>query len=128
MTFYNLERFTVLIVEDNGFIRNTLRDLLQNLGFGTIKIAENGADAIEFLKSVKATSHIPGSLNIDIIISDMIMSPINGLLLCRWVRQAKESPNRFIPFVMLSGAADNAYVSSARDRVCRQTFLGYFHV
>ena len=115
MTFYNLERFTVLIVEDNGFIRNTLRDLLQNLGVGTIKFAENGADAIEFLKSVKTTANIPGGLNIDLIVSDMIMSPINGLLLARWVRQAKESPNRFIPYIMLSGAADNAYVASARD-------------
>ncbi len=115
MSFYNLERFSVFIVEDNAFMRNTLKDLLQNLGVGTIRTAENGAEAIEFLKSVKATSAIPGGLYVDLVISDMIMAPINGLLLCRWVRQSKDCPNRFMPYLMLSGAADNAYVESARD-------------
>jgi len=51
----------------------------------------------------------------DIVIADLLMSPINGLLFLRWLHTAKESPNRFIPVTMLSGAADASYVNAARD-------------
>ena len=51
----------------------------------------------------------------DIVISDILMSPINGMLLLRWFRGSPESPNRFVPYVMLSGAADNDYVTASRD-------------
>ena len=51
----------------------------------------------------------------DIIVSDLVMSPINGLLFLRWMRTSKDSPNKMIPFIMLSGAADEGYVHSARD-------------
>ncbi len=111
MSAYNLDRFTVLLVEDNSFIRNTLNDLLRHFQIERISVASNGEEAINYLKDMKRVDN-PGP---DIIISDLIMSPINGLLLLRWARSAKESPNRFVPFIMLSGAADREYVSSARD-------------
>ena len=37
------------------------------------------------------------------------------MLFLRWLRGAAESPNRFVPFIMLSGAADNDYVTASRD-------------
>ena len=43
------------------------------------------------------------------------MAPVNGMLLLRWLREAPESPNRFMPSVMLSGAADSNYVTAGRD-------------
>ena len=76
-------------------------------------ITNSGADAIEALKLERADRGMPGGP--DIIVSDLFMAPINGLLLLRWVRMAKESPNRFVPFVMLSGAADGQYVRESRD-------------
>ena len=115
MTAYNLERFNILLVEDNSYIRGTLTDLLHHLGVGRVTTATNGTDAIEQLKKLQLLSGSRAAIGIDIIISDMIMSPMNGLLLLRWVRSAKESPNRFIPFVMISGAADHDYVRSVRD-------------
>lgn len=108
---FNLQRFNIFLVEDNGFVRNTLEDLLRYFKIETINTAKNGEEAIAHLKDMQRTRH-PGP---DIIISDLIMSPINGQLLLRWVRTAKESPNRFVPFIMLSGAADREYVASARD-------------
>ena len=108
---YQLDRFTVLLVEDNGFIRQTLETLLRQLKIARLTSVKNGEEAIEWLKLQKQ-DHNPGP---DIIISDLLMSPINGLLFLRWVRSAKESPNRFVPFVMLSGAADRDYVTASRD-------------
>lgn len=111
MSEIHLERFNILLVEDNTFIRNTLEDLLRYFKIEQIKTAKNGEEAIAILKEMKRAQH-PGP---DIIISDLIMSPINGQLLLRWARTAKESPNRFVAFVMISGAADMEYVTSARD-------------
>lgn len=111
MASYNLSRCNVLLVEDNVFVRNTFEDMLRHFEFDKIATAENGEDAIDYLKLMKSVDN-PGP---DIIISDLVMAPINGLLLTRWVRSAKECPNRMVPFILISGAADREYVHSARD-------------
>ena len=54
------------------------------------------------------------------------MPPINGLLLLRWVRTAKESSNWFVPFVMLSGAVDRDYVMASRDLGTMEFSLNHF--
>lgn len=115
MAFYNLERLSVLLVEDNAYIRDILESLLKTLGFGWVTTARNGQDAVEFLRLVASKPGSAGTMGVDLIISDLIMSPINGLLLLRWIRTSKDSPNRFMPFIMLSGAADRAYVEQSRD-------------
>ncbi len=101
------------MAEDNQFVRSTMQDLLRHLGFGRVITVENGQEAIEHLKSFAAPSR--AGQGIDLVISDLVMSPINGLLLLRWIRTANESPNRFMPFIMLSGAADRKYVEASRD-------------
>jgi len=111
LAVYNLSRVNILLVEDNVFVRNTIEDLLRQFQFGQVSIASSGEDAIEYLK----TMNMAAQFGPDIIISDLVMSPINGMLLLRWVRSAKDSPNKMAPFIMLSGAADEAYVSSSRD-------------
>ena len=109
---YDLERLSVFLVEDNAYIRAILGNLLKGLRFGRVESANNGAEAVEHFKQQFASHNgvIP-----DLIVSDLMMAPINGLLFLRWIRTAKESPNRFIPFIMLSGAADEQYVRGARD-------------
>ena len=111
MATYNFSRCSVFLVEDNVYVRNTFEDLLRYFQFERVSSAENGEAAIDYLKTMKQA----GNAGPDIIISDLVMSPINGLLLLRWTRTAKESPNRMVPFVMLSGAVDREYVASARD-------------
>lgn len=111
MAVYNLSRVNILLVEDNLFIRNAIEDVLRHFDFGQVALAKNGEDAIEYLKTMKMASQFGP----DVIISDLVMAPINGLLLLRWTRSSKDSPNKMIPFIMLSGAADEAYVHSARD-------------
>jgi CheY-like chemotaxis protein len=112
LAIYNLDQFSIFLVEDNSYIRTIVTNLLNQFRVGKVTTAADGAEAIEVLKSQKKGA---GSGGFDIVISDLMMTPIDGLLLLRWIRTAKESPNRFLPFVMLSGAADNEYVTSARD-------------
>lgn len=111
MTELRLERISILLVEDNSFVRATLEDILRYFKVEQIETAANGEEAIGYLKMMKQ-SHRPGP---DIILSDLVMAPIDGHLLLRWARTSKDSPNRFVPFVMVSGAADREHVASARD-------------
>jgi len=115
MTVYKLDRFNLLLIDDNSFIRHTIEDVLRRFKIDNIKTASNGEEAIDYLKSRRAMSRDLGSLGLDLIISDLVMSPINGILLLKWIRTSEESPNRFLPFIMLSGAADLDYVRAARD-------------
>ncbi len=115
MAVYNLERLSIFLVEDNRYIRNILENMLGRLRFGRVMTASDGAETIDFLKTMHSDPQMSGGLGLDIVISDLVMSPVNGLLLLRWLRTAKESPNRFVPFIMLSGAADHEYVKAARD-------------
>jgi len=114
---FDFSRLGVFLVEDNGYVRQTLEDLLRYFQFGRIATAKNGEEAIDYMKTLGGAGSIIAP---DIIISDLVMAPINGLLFLRWSRTAKESANRMVPFIMLSGAADAAYVNSARDLGCTE--------
>ncbi len=116
MSTVSLERLSILLVEDNLYIRDIMESVLKQLGFGWVTTARNGQEAIEFLQLANKSQNVSSGLtNVDIILCDLLMSPINGLLLLRWVRMQKEAGNRFIPFIMISGAADKEYVEAARD-------------
>ncbi len=117
----SLERLTVMVVEDSPFVRNMMQEILRALRVGKVLLAADGGEAIGMLRQVSqqiravSSSAAQGVLAIDIILSDFVMSPINGAMLLRWVRNHDESPDRFIPFVMISGAADSEKVREARD-------------
>jgi CheY-like chemotaxis protein len=112
VTVCDFDRLSVLVVEDNSYVRNIMQNLLRRLRFGQVSGAPNGAEAIDYFKTLHDAQR---GASLDLVISDLLMSPMNGLLLLRWLRTAKESPNRMIPFIMLSGAADREYVNAARD-------------
>lgn len=115
MAEYDLTGFSVLLVEDNSYVRSLVKTTLLNLGIGTVKTCSEAGEAIEFLKLVNENPMKAGIMQLDFIISNWQMSPIDGLMLLRWVRIHKESPNRFIPFMMLTGFADSDRVAEARD-------------
>jgi CheY-like chemotaxis protein len=109
-----LENLTLLLVEDNAFMLSLFDRVLRQLGFERIHRAHDGEEAIRFLREIRKRPDRAGTSGVDMIVSDLVMSPINGLLLLQWVRTSKDSPNRFMPFVMLSGAADKEYVEASR--------------
>lgn len=111
----DLSRISVLVVEDSPFIRSLLVNSLRVLGVGSIKAVDEGGEAIEFLKLVKDNPMKAGMMNVDLVISDWEMSPVNGLMLLRWVRRHKDSADRFLPFVMITGYSEPHRVEEARE-------------
>ena len=110
-----LQNLTILLVEDTWQIRNLLTSILAQRGIGRVIRASNGAEAIQMMKLMREDPRKAGFSNIDIILSDWVMEPVDGPMLLRWVRRHKESPDRFMPFVMISAYSDDARVEMARD-------------
>ncbi len=109
-----LARLSVLVVEDSAFIRSVLVGALRTIGVGTVHAARNGADAIRFFEERKAAL-VPGTAPVDVVITDIVMPEVDGMMLLRWIRSSPKSPDKFLPVLMLSGAADRHYVAQARD-------------
>lgn len=107
------DRLKVMVVEDNPYMLGILNNALRHLGFSQIMQAKNGEEAIAKLRTSDRDRTM--GARADLIISDLIMSPVNGMMLLQWIRNDPHSPSRFTPFVMLSGAADREYVEMARD-------------
>lgn len=111
----DLERLSVLVVDDSMFIRSLLVSSLKLLGIGQVIGREHGGDAIEFLKLVANDPMAAGVQSVDMVFANWEMSPVSGMMLLRWIRRHKDSPDRFIPFVMITAYSDKDRVEEARD-------------
>jgi CheY-like chemotaxis protein len=105
MTGAGFENLKALIVEDNAYMRSLLRALLNSIGVMDIAEASNGQAAIEILRERKS----------DLVLTDLAMKPMDGLEFTRYVRGNEQSPNPFVPIIMISGHSEKYRVEAARD-------------
>jgi len=104
----------LLLVDDSDFMRSLIGGILRALKVETIVHARNGDEAIQILKR-DARAAARGEPSIDIVLCDLVMEPGDGLKVLRWVRRHRRSPNRFMPFLMISGAVDFKTLNLCRD-------------
>lgn len=90
---HQLEKINVLVLDDNRHMRALVKSILHALG---IKQTMEVGDAAEALKELW---HFPA----DLIIVDWHMEPLDGLDVVRLVRTARDSPNPFVPIIMMTG-------------------------
>ena len=109
------DQICLLVVDDNAFMRKLLTTTLGALGIKKIIVEPDGTSAVERLK-LSRTDPIGASLGeVDLILSDYMMPGINGNLFLRWIRTGEGAPDRFVPFIMVSGVASMNVVGEARD-------------
>ena len=102
---YKLASVKVLVAEDVDILQNLMRDVLSMLGFKQIIIASGGQTGYQkFLK-----------YNPDLVITDWIMEPEDGLSLARRIRTDPYSPNRYCPVIIMTGFSEERRVLQARD-------------
>ena len=100
-----LSSVRVLLVDDNQHMRSIVAAVLAGVGVDHVRECCDGAEALDALRQWPA----------DMAIVDFHMSPIDGVEFTRLVRQAGDSPNPFLPIIMLTGHADRRRVEEARD-------------
>jgi CheY-like chemotaxis protein len=108
------DRLSVLVVEDNEYMLDIFITALKRMGFSRTMRAKNAKEAVDYLRA--SAKSFSGAEQIDIVISDLLMGTIGGQHLLQWLRDDKASPNRFMPFIMISGAADRVNVEMCRDK------------
>lgn len=99
------EHLKALVVEDNPHMRTLLRSLLNALGITAIFEAGDGEDAFALLRDKQP----------DLVLSDLSMRPMDGLAFVREVRMSKDSPNPYIPIIMVTGHTERRHIEAARD-------------
>jgi CheY-like chemotaxis protein len=104
-----------MVIDDNTFMRNLLANTIKVFGIENTVAEPDCATAIKRLKMSKTDPLAAGIGTVDIIISDYLMDGIDGNLFLHWIRTNRDVPDRFVPFIMVSGAADQFVVEQARD-------------
>ena len=87
-----IQQLTVLVVDDNQFMRKLVRGLLLNIGVNTVLEAGDGLEALEEIRSSRP----------DMIILDWEMPLLNGPEMARIVRSPGAFPTPDIPIIMLT--------------------------
>ena len=105
MAAYRFDRLKVLVVDDNPHMRALIVAVLQAVDIKQIYEAGSAEAAWQILQ------HTP----CDILVVDWVMSGMSGLELTRKIRTSPESPNPFVPIIMLTGHTSVQHVRAARD-------------
>ena len=100
-----LAQVEVLIADPDVEVSALVRDVLKYAGFERITIVRDGKDAIDMLQRKEY----------DLLITDWKMEQLSGIELIRYLRMHDDSPNPFLPIIMLTGRADRRDVEAARD-------------
>lgn len=101
----NLSNLSILVVEDNGPLRELITSILKTVGVRKIHAASDGIEAFRIFCEE----------NHDIIITDWEMPRMNGIELIRKIRTDKESPNRMVAVIMLTGYSAMSRIGEFRD-------------
>ena len=102
---YDLAELSFLVVDDNTHMLSIIKTLLKGFGIRRIHEATDAADAFEEIRST----------HVDVIILDYALDTLDGIEFAQLVRTAKDSPNPYLPIVMLTAHSERHRVEEARD-------------
>src|SRR4051812_1161982 len=98
-----VQSITVLIVEDNQYMRKVIRNILVNIGVKNIHEAGDGIAGLEAIRMFAP----------DLVIVDWEMPLLNGAELVRIVRSPGVFPVPDVPIIMLTGHVERWRVVEA---------------
>ncbi|HVZ52781.1 MAG TPA: response regulator, partial [Pseudolabrys sp.] len=88
-----IQQLSVLVVDDNQFMRQVVRGLLGTVGVRKMSEAADGIAALEAIRENKP----------DVVVLDWEMPLLNGPELVRIVRSPGVFPTPDVPIIMLTG-------------------------
>lgn len=97
--------FSVLIVEDNIHMMRLLSAMIRSIGVDVIHAVQDPTDALEVMKTNA----------IDFAIVDLRLPVIDGIEFTMLVRNSPDSPNPYLPIIMVTAHSEREKVEAARD-------------
>jgi two-component system, chemotaxis family, chemotaxis protein CheY len=95
----------ILFVDDSPTMRASVTFCLRNAGY-LVTEAENGQVALEKLRSMKESAHLPA-----LILTDVNMPEMDGIT---FITKVKEGPFRFVPILVLTTEGERATIERGR--------------
>lgn len=110
----DIRSVSIMVIDDSQYTREILKTVLRGFGIGNIKEADSGHNGFRLLAD---------GGDVDVIICDIEMKPINGIEFVRMLRQRKHPPevemsrviNPNTPVIMLTSHAKKSLVDMARE-------------
>ncbi len=100
-----LDLLKILTVDDIRLTRVLLAEILRAIGIQQIYEASDGAEGLQVMRA-----H-----NIDIVLTDLAMEPLDGIDFVRLLRNSPDSPNPMVPVLMITGHSTLRRIHEARD-------------
>lgn len=100
-----LQSLDILLADDNPNMRAIVSAMLKSVGVGRVREVDDGAAALEALRASPA----------DMAIVDFRMLPVDGVTFTQLIRTAEDSPNPYLPIIMMTGHSERRRVTEARD-------------
>ncbi|MDP6517013.1 MAG: response regulator [Alphaproteobacteria bacterium] len=94
-----------MVVDDNRHMLNLIEEILRGLN---IRNVSSKLGAAEAFKEMQISA-------VDIVICDQMMEPLSGIEFTQLLRTSKDSPDRFVPVIMVTGNSDFGTVRAARE-------------
>lgn len=102
---YDFSNLSVLVVDDNNHMISIVKTLLRAFGANKIRDVHDAISAFEEMKSRQ----------IDLVITDCAMPTFDGIEFTQMVRTAPDSPNPYVPIIMLTAYTERQRIEEARD-------------
>lgn len=115
---YQLNKVTILVVEDNKPMLDLTTSILKSFGVGTVETALEGESGFEKFCET----------NPDLVIVDWMMEPMDGISMCRHIRNSDKSPNQYVPVILMTGFSEKKRVIHARDSGITEFLVKPFNV
>jgi two-component system chemotaxis response regulator CheV len=106
---------TILLAEDSAVLRKHVADELHRGGYTSLRTFANGRECYDELTRLTAEADAAGrpiSDSVAALISDIEMPAMDGLALCRWVKQTRQTQD--MPVIMFSSLINDQIVGKCK--------------
>lgn len=119
-----LEKIHILLLDSSTQVTALFKNMLMELGFSNIFVANNGFQGVQILREIKINLIITDwELKLpqseagapDNVISHKDILPLSGVDFVKRLRQSPSSPNPYIPVIMFADTVEKMHVVTARD-------------
>ena len=101
--------YTILHADDSHSVRGLVKHLLEESGAFKVVQTTNGSEAWDYLQEVKERAEAEGkpvTYYVQGVISDIEMPSVDGLTLCRWIKEDREL--KVLPVALFSSLITDA--------------------
>lgn len=102
---YQFKNISILVIESSQQMFELTKAVLQTFGVSQVYSAYGFEDGFTRMCSV----------NPDLVIIDWLDEPNNGMELTKKIRRSPETPNPFVPIILMTGYSQKRRVIAARD-------------